>query len=379
MTDRRVGLVGAGFAARAHSWGLRQTPALGCPVSFNRVRVADLQAAAAERAAREFSWREWTDDWRRVTDADDIDTVAIVTPNDTHREVVAAAAQAGKAIICEKPLAATLADAEAILADVNRTSVPAFVAFVYRTWPSVAFAADLIRAGNIGRVLRFRGSFRHDYGLDRSQPMSWRYERARAGAGALGDIGSHVIDLARFLIGDVSTILARSGTVVETRPSAVDGSQRQVDVDDFADVLLTFAEGATGAIEVSWVAAGAKTEIAFEVLGDEGAIRFHWGRPMELQVLARTDSATTAGFRTIVLGSVHAPFRGFWPVAGHQLGWADGFALMYDRVGRALIGESERDLATFADGVAAARVVDAALCSAASGEWQFVRRSDAST
>jgi predicted dehydrogenase len=199
----------------------------------------------------------------------------------------------------------------------------------------------------------------------------------RAGAGAIGDIGSHLVDLARFLIGDIARVLARSLTVITKRRVPGTGAYGDVDVDDLTDVVLEFQGGETGLLEVNWTATGSKTDISFSVLGDKGALRFTWTRPMELQYYSRTDAAHTQGFRTIILGPAHDGASLFWPVAGHGLGWADAFTIMLHYLVRDLQGASRGTVPTFLDGLRAAEVVAAIVQSARQGAWIAVQRTPA--
>jgi predicted dehydrogenase len=365
----RVGLVGAGFMAKAHSLAYANAPLLGPGVPpVERARVADINAELARRAASAYGWSEASADWRAVTRADDIDLVDVAVPNDKHAEIAIDAARHGKHVLCEKPLANTLAAAREMHRAVDAAGVEHFVAFVYRTWPAMTLARRLIDEGALGRLIRLRALYFHDYGLDETLSLTWRLRRSSAGAGSIVDIGSHVIDLARLLAGEIRRVMARSVTVVPERPDTT-GRMAAVDVDDLSDVLVEFADGATGLIETSWVAAGSKTDLAFEAVGDGGAVRFTWRRPMELLFYSHDDPPERRGFRAIVIGPQHEGAGPFWPVAGQGLGWGDAFTILLQRVLKSIAGQKERGTATFLDGLRAAEVVDAAMCSATEGRW----------
>jgi levoglucosan dehydrogenase len=371
MSALRVGLVGAGFMAKAHTLAYVNARLLSPDAlpPVERVRVADVDAELARRAASAYGWSEGCADWRAVTRADDIDLVDVATPNDSHAEIAIDAARHGKHVLCEKPLANSLAAAREMHRAVELAGVRHFVAFVYRTWPAMALAKRLIDDGALGRLIRLRAMFLHDYGLDRTLPLTWRLRRSSAGAGSVGDIGSHVIDLARLLAGEIRRVMARSATVIAERPENGSGLMRPVDVDDLSDVLVEFAGGATGLIETSWVATGSKMDLAFEALGDRGAVRFTWRRPMELQFYSEDDPAERRGFRAIVIGPRHEGAAPFWPVAGQGLGWGDAFTILLRRVLASTSGQPVAGAATFLDGLRAAEVVDAAIRSATEGRW----------
>jgi predicted dehydrogenase len=244
------------------------------------------------------------------------------------------------------------------------------VGFVYRKWPAMTLARELIDAGRLGRPTNFRAHYFHDYARDPQLPATWRFNAARAGAGSVGDIGSHLIDLARYLVGEVRCVIARSRTLVDERPDeSIDSDARVgVTVDDATDMLVDFDDDvATGVIQTSWLNTGYKTDLAFEVTGEKGALRFSWQRPNELQFYAQEDQ-TVAGFRSIVLGPPHSGAHAFWPVAGQGLGWGDAFVISAHDFVRA-VSEDSAASPSFADGLRAAEVVAAAQRSAITKQW----------
>ncbi len=371
----RVGMVGAGFMAKTHSLAYSASAMLdgeGIPRA-ERVRIADVDRAIVERAAGALGWTEATTDWRAITRADDIDVVDIVTPNDAHAEIAIDAARHGKHVICEKPLAPSAEQAREMWEATSAAGVITLVGFVFRTWPAMALARQLIAAERIGKVLSFRGHYFHDYALDRDLVMGWRVQRVRAGAGSVGDLGSHVFDLARLLVGEVATVCARSRTVYPTRPMGGGLPEHVVDVDDATDALVEFENGASGVIQTNWMAAGSKTDIGFEVCGEAGAIRFTWRRNNELELYLHDDPDELQGFRTIYIGPQHAGAQRFWPVAGQGLGYGDAFTILLGCYLRALRA-GEQIEPSFRDGLRAAEIVEAAIESSATGTWQEVSR-----
>jgi predicted dehydrogenase len=364
----RIGIVGGGFMAKTHSLAYSAASMLEHETlpSIERVRVADLNYSAAEQAAKSFGWQEASDDWTTVTRADDIDLVDIVTPNNAHAEIAIDAARHGKHILCEKPLASSLAEAEEMNHAVEQAGVTTQVGFVFRKWPAMAAAKGLVEAGELGEILSFRGHYFHDYALDPDFAMGWRVDRAVAGAGSIGDLGSHVIDLARYLIGEVSAVNARSKTHLAERPAA--GKMKSVEVDDATDCLLEFNSGAAGILSTNWMNAGSKTDIGFELSGTKGAIRFTWRRNDELQVYRHADPLDSRGFKTVFLGPMHPGAGRFWPVAGQSLGYGDAFTILIADL-LAALGQGSAASPSFADGLQAARFVDAAVRSAEARTW----------
>jgi predicted dehydrogenase len=319
----RVGIVGTGFIARPHAQALRALR----EIWGDEVPAVELVAACDEdsRMVRTFAGRfgvaRVATRWQDVTRDPAIDAVLVLVPNDLHAPVALDALRHGRHVLCEKPLALTVADAAALVEAADTAGTAAQVAFVYRAWPAMQLARALVAEGEIGEPFEFRGHFLHDYALDPTAPHTWRFSRERAGAGSLGDLGSHIIDLARSLMGEVEAVTAaRLRTVVSERP-CVGGGTLAVDVDDLADLWLTFESGAVGTIRVGWAAAGHQTDIGFEVLGDAGAVRFFWARANELTVVSERGGAV----RRVALGPRHP--GSLWPVPGVGLAWADAFVL----------------------------------------------------
>jgi len=385
----RVGIIGSGFMAKAHTLAYDAVTSLYWPdlPAVEKVRMAGLTDALARDGAERWGWADHTDDWRRVTRADDVGLVDVATPNDMHAEIAIDAARHGKSVLCEKPLAHDLAAAREMYDAVVSAGVVNQVAFVYRFWPAMQLARQLIRDGAVGTVLHFDGYFHQDYALDASLPAVWRLQRARAGAGSIGDVGSHVIDLARYLVGDIVRVCARTRTFIRQRPVAVEAAesafhtvnafaQQQmatVDVDDAADVLCEFDNGAIGAIRTNWVAAGHKYDFGFEVGGDRGAVRFNWQRLNELEVYSAEDAADGRGFKTVITGPMHPGGEAFWPVPGAGLGYGDVITISYCELLDA-VRAGRPATPDFLDGLRCSEVIDAALRSAEAGTWVDVER-----
>jgi len=354
-------MVGSGFMAQMHSAAYRLLPMVygDALPALELVRIAG--GSRVHQAARDYGWGEASDDWRSVCEAGDIDLVDIVTPNDTHAALVVSAAAHGKTIVCEKPLARNAAEARAMGEAVAAAGVRAAVCFMYRTWPATQVAKTMIERGDLGHVHGFRGRFVHDHlGSDRD-PAAWRLDPARAGSGVVGDIGSHVLDLARYLVGDVTEVFASTRSLL---PAA--GA-----VDDEADILVRFVNGAEGHVWLSWFATGTPMDVGFEVLGDRGALRFTWQRPSELSFYDATMPADVRGHTTVPLGPAHPPAAPLTAVAGIGLGYQQGFVT--------LLGGFVRDLVTgtttspsFADGVVVSEYLDAVLDASRRQAWTTI-------
>jgi predicted dehydrogenase len=371
----RVGLVGAGFMGRTHSVAYGALRALygDALPRVERARLAAPNRERAQRAADRFGWRDATADWRAVTRAPEIDLVDIATPNHLHAEVAIDALRQGKHVLCEKPMAHTTEAARGMLDAARASGRVAQVGFVFRAWPAMTLARTLIEEGRLGRVLQFRAHYFHDYALDRDLAVSWRLRRATAGAGSIGDIGCHLIDLARYLVGDIRSVLARSRVFYPHRP--LDGSRaaEPVDVDDATDLLVEFDGGPIGLIQTNWMAAGYKTDLSFEISGESGALRFTWRRNAQLELYSHRDPPGTGGFRQVIIGPAHPGAEAFWPVAGKGLGYGDAFIIQARRLLES-ITQGAPAAPSFLDGLRVCEVVDAALRSADTGAWTLVER-----
>lgn len=383
----RVGIVGSGFMAKVHSRAYRSLQTVyGAelpPVQL--VRLADVTQDLAQAGADSFGWAEATDDWRRITRASDIDLVDIVTPNELHAEVALDAAEHGKHLFCEKPLANDSATAYAMYTAAERAEVSHQVNLVYRRLPAIQLAKQLIDEGQIGRVLHVRAQYYHQYGLDPALPRTWRFQREKSGGGAVADLGAHALDLARYLGGEIDRVMARSRTFYKERPAPSAGASflgassvgptelLPVDVDDTTDALMDFASGAVGVLQASWAAAGYNNDIAIEIGGELGRLRFSWTRPTELGVTLRTDDPRLRGERVIVNGPAHPEFGSFAALAGVQLGQADAFVIMLREMIDAAANHRPAT-PSFEDGLRVCEITEAIEKSASSDTWTAVQR-----
>ena len=365
-----VAMIGTQFMGRAHSNAWRQVHAFCAPPvdPVMKVVCGRNPETTAEAAAR-LGFAESATDWRAVIARDDIDVVDICTPGDSHAEIAIAAAEAGKVVFCEKPLANTLAEAEEMLAAVERAGVLHMLCHNYRRAPAVALAKRWIDAGEIGEIRHYRGVYLQDWIVDPEFPRVWRLEKAKAGSGALGDIASHSLDLARYLVGEIAEVSGLLETFIDERPLE-DGSGRgRVDVDDAALTLIRFADGAIGSVEGSRFAPGRKNHNRFEINGSKGSLAFDLERMNELEVY--TEAGPDSGFRTVLATDASHPYvEGWWP-PGHVLGYEHTFTHTVLDLLRA-IDSGEVPTPNFADGVTNQRVLDAIERSNASRQWEKV-------
>ncbi|MES2202141.1 MAG: Gfo/Idh/MocA family oxidoreductase, partial [candidate division FCPU426 bacterium] len=286
----RVALLGTKFMGRTHSNAFSRVGQFFDPKLLPEMAViCGRDAAATQEMARRFGWAEASTDWKSVVRRDDIDLVDVATTGNTHKEMVIAAAAAGKHILCEKPLANTLAEARAMLAAVKKAKVLHMVGFNYRFVPAISLAKRMIQQGKLGRIFEWRAQYLQDWIVDPKFPMVWRLDKKQAGSGALGDIAAHSIDLARYLVGEIDEVVGMTTTFIKER--RVPGSSRRakVTVDDAAAIMARFKNGATGTFEASRFATGRKNANGFEIFGDKGSLSFNLEDLNRLKFYDRAD------------------------------------------------------------------------------------------
>jgi predicted dehydrogenase len=377
-TTLGVGLIGYAFMGAAHSQAWRTAPHFfDLPMRPELTVLAGRDAVRVADAAQRLGWRSTETDWRRVLERDDVDLVDVCTPGDTHAEIAIAALEAGKHVLCEKPLANTVAEAEAMADAAARAAargVRSMVGFTYRRVPAIGLARDLVAQGRLGDIRHVRAQYLQDWIADPTAPMSWRLEKDRAGSGALGDIGAHIVDLTQHITGQRLTgVSALLETFVKERPlPASEGSLAgvagegtgTVTVDDAAVFLGRFDGGALATFEATRFALGRKNAIRIEVNGSRGSLAFDFEDMNVLHFFDGDEPAGTAGFRRIVVTEPDHPYVGAWWPAGHGLGYEHGFThQVVDLV--TAIAKGEDPTPSFADGLQVQRVLDAVERSAA--------------
>ena len=370
MKKVNVALIGYKFMGRAHSNAWRQA------ASFFDVPVAPVLKVICGRdedgvrdVAARFGWQEHATDWEEVVGRDDIDVVDICTPGDTHLPIALAAARAGKVILCEKPLANNVADAERMLEAVRASGVIHMLCHNYRRVPAVALARRLIEEGRIGEPRHYRGTYLQDWLVNPEVPRVWRLEQAKAGSGALGDILSHSADLARYLVGEITEVCGMLETFVTERPAPEGGRLLPVEVDDAALTLVRFEGGAVGSIEATRFATGRRNYNRFEINGSRGSLSFNMERMNELELY--TEEGPESGFRTILATDPSHPYmEGWWP-PGHIIGYEHTFTHTVLDLLRA-IADGQQPKPDFEDGVRTQKILDAVERASLSRAWESV-------
>lgn len=382
----RVAMIGYGFMGAAHSVGWRQAPHvfdLARPVEMTVVVGRNADAVAS--AAAKWGWAESATDWREVIARDDIDIVDIVTPGDSHAEIAIAALEAGKHVLCEKPLANTVAEAEAMAEAAERArarGIRSMVGFTYRRVPAVTLLRDMIAEGAVGTVQQVRAAYRQDWLVDPGMPLAWRLQKEHAGSGALGDIGAHIIDMTRFVTGlDIDSVTGTLETIVKQRPlqaagSGLSGSAGEgvgdVTVDDAAIFTGRLSNGALASFEATRFATGRKNALTIEVSGDRGALAFDLEDLNSLRFYDRTAPEGRQGFTQILVTEPVHPYVAAWWPAGHLLGYEHGFTHQVVDLIDAIDGGTDPH-PSFTEGLAVQRVLDAVeRSSAAAAAWASV-------
>jgi predicted dehydrogenase len=374
MKEVNVALIGYNFMGRAHSNAYRQVGPFMSPKLRPRLKVlCGRSPEGVKEAATRLGWEETATDWREVVRRKDIDLVDVSTPGDSHAQIAIAAAKAGKAVLCEKPLANTVREAEAMLAAVKKAGVVHMICHNYRRAPAVALAKKMIDAGELGEIFHYRGTYLQDWIIDPKLPLLWRFQKSKAGSGALGDIGSHSLDLARFLVGEITEVAGALKTFIKERPLIGNPRKKgRVTVDDAAAAVVRFANGALGTIEGTRMAPGRKNYNRFEINGSKGSIAFDLERMNELEVYFTSDPGPSQGFRRILVTepAYHPYIKSWWP-PGHIIGYEHTFThTVYDLLEGIRKGRSPQP--NFEDGVRNQKVLAAWEKAAATRRWERV-------
>jgi predicted dehydrogenase len=374
MTSRRtlhVGLIGHGFMGRAHSNAWRQAPRFfDLPAEVRMRTLCGTNSRLVRQAAAKLGWGKIATDWREVVADPAIDVIDISTPNDSHAAIAIAAARAGKAILCEKPLARDVAEATRMHEAVRKARVVNMVCHNYRRVPALALAREMIARGELGdRIYHFRARYAQDWIADPDFPLVWRLRGKEAGSGSLGDIGSHAIDLGRFLVGEFREVCATLETFVKTRPLENNRKRKgKVTVDDAAIVLGRFRNGALATIEATRFAPGRKNALTIEINGSGGSLAFDLEQLNRLQFFDGNDAEGRAGFRDILVTEESHPYIANWWPPGHLIGYEHSFVhTIADFVSAVVAGKSVAP--NFADGLANQRVLAAVVESARTKRW----------
>jgi len=367
-----VGLLGYAFMGKAHSNALKKLPyMLYPPVAIPELTaIAGRNAAAVEEAARRFGYRKAYTDWRALVEDPNVHLLDNVGPNNLHAAPSILAAQLGKHVLCEKPLARNAAEAKAMWDAVEQAGVKHMTAFNYRFVPAVRMIRELIDQGALGRIYHWRAAYLQEWIMPHyGTPIIWRLEKETAGSGALGDLGAHIIDLAHYLVGGIKSVSALTKTFIQQRDRD-DGGSGAVDVDDAFAAAVEFENGAIGTLESTRFAAGRKNYNSFEINAEKGSVRFNLERMNEAEVFwVGEEPKATQGWHNVLVSESHHPWWQHWWPQGHIIGWEHTFVHEINHLLDAIVNDQPVGPhgATFEDGYRCALVCDAIVESAQSG------------
>jgi len=371
-----VGIVGTKFMGRAHS-----NAYVDAPRFFDLPRPPLMRAACGrnvsdlEAFAQQFGWQTTETSWERLVERDDIDSVDICTHNALHMPIAVAAAEAGKHIICEKPIARDAEEARQMLEAAEEAAVTHMVAFNYRRVPAIMLAKQLIEDGKIGEIRHFNAVYYQDWLVDPESPFTWRHDAAKGGSGAHGDLNAHTVDLARYLLGEIDAVCAAEEIFIKERPLPDGSGTGTVTADDAMYFLARFRDGALGSFMATRFATGRKNYLRLEIFGSEGAIIFNLEQLNELQYYSRKDADPVQGFRTIVVTEASHPFIQAWWPAGHIIGWEHTFIHeIHDFL--VAVAEGKPVYPSFYDGLRCQQVLDGVVRSAEQNAWLKVPAED---
>lgn len=382
MSKRKlnVALIGYQFMGKAHSNAYRQVARFFDDLEVEPVLkvICGRNEENVRKAAQKYGWEEYDTSWERVVERKDIDLVDVSVPGNMHAPIAIAAANAGKMVLCEKPLANTLAEARQMYEAVQKNGVRHALCHNYRFAPAVQLAKQLIDEGRIGKIYHFRGTYLQDWIVDPNFPLVWRLQKEIAGSGAHGDLNAHLIDMARFLVGEIAEVSGMMETFIKQRPKLAAADDRlggvassemgEVTVDDAALFLVRFVNGAIGSIEATRFALGRKNYNRFEINGSKGSLVFNLERMNELEVYLQDDPPHIRGFRMVQASdSVHPFMSAWWPV-GHIIGYEHTFInLVYTMLKAFDKGEEFKP--NFEDGVRNQAVLEAVDISSQQKRW----------
>ena len=358
-SEFRVALLGQGFMGKAHSNAYSQAPHFfDLPFTIRRKLLCGRDASSLASMAQRWGWEETSTDWRAVIERKDIDAVDICLPNHLHAPVAIAAAEAGKIVFCEKPLALSVDDARAMAGAAR--AVPTLVWFNYRRVPAIAYARQLIDAGRLGTIFHYNATYKQQWGPDTSRAGTWKMDPAQAGSGVGDDLLTHLLDTALYLNGAITETVARARTIAPNRT-----------VDDAVMALVAFANGSAGTFEATRFGIGCKNRKTFEIHGSGGMLRFNLEQLNHLEFLDFSDPSTEQGARDVLVTDMKHPiFGNFWR-PGHIIGYEHTFiAALAEFLQCHARGEDFHP--NFSDGLAVQEVFDAVRRSAKSGQWASV-------
>jgi predicted dehydrogenase len=389
MKEINVALIGYKFMGKAHSFAYRNVSLFfDLPVKPVMKVICGRTEKAVSQAREKFGWEEYETDWKKVVERKDIDLIDITTPPNAHKDIAIEAAKNGKIIFCEKPLASTLKDAYEMLEAIEKYKVKHAICFNYRKLPAIGLAKKLIEEGKIGKIYHMRAVYLQDWIVDPDFPLVWRLQKSVAGSGAHGDLNAHLIDMARYLVGEFDEVIGMSETFIKERPVLKEKEELEtglgefkekaeekgiVDVDDATIFLVRFKNGAIGSFEATRFAPGRKNGQRFEINGSKGSIVFNLERLNELEYYSKEDEKDgTQGFRTIIATDPSHPYAKNWWPAGHIIGYGEAFVNMVADIFNS-IAKGENPSPNFYDGVKCQEVLEAVDQSIKERKWIKVK------
>jgi predicted dehydrogenase len=367
--ELRIGIIGTKFMGKAHAHAF-----IDAPLFFNLPLKPVLQAACStdalslEAFALRYGWKSWNTSADQIINRDDIDLIDICTPNYLHMSTAIAAAKAGKHILCEKPMANNADDARRMLDAAETAGVKHMMVFNYRRVPALALAKEMIEQGKLGKIFHFNAVYFQDWLVEPSFPYTWRHDKQLAGSGAHGDLNAHIIDLARFLVGEFASVCGAEQTFIKERTVNATGQRKKVTVDDAVSFMAHFQNEALGSFTATRFATGRKNFQRIEIFGSEGSLSFNLERLNELEYFNRNDDSLEQGFRRILVTESNHPYMSAWWPAGHVIGWEHTFVHQFADMVNA-IANNKSASPDFYDGLRCQLVLDAVSLSIEKERW----------
>jgi oxidoreductase domain-containing protein len=372
MKQVRIGLVGTGYIGRCHAIAYAQAPTVfSLDAELVLEYLAEVTSELAEKKAKEFGFKRFTDDWRDIVQDPNVDVVDICTPNFLHKEIALAAITNGKHVYSEKPLALTAIDAKLMYEAAKQAGVKTLVGFNYIKNPTTQLAREIIANGEIGEVIHFYGTHNEDYLANKNTPLDWHCVKEKAGLGALGDLAAHIVQMSQYLLGqDIRSVIGDMQTVIKTRPNPNNLQERlAVENEDQATALVRFANGCMGTIETSRIACGRKMGLSYVITGTKGSITYTQERMAELKLYLHDENPARQGFKTILTGPLHPDYKNFCVSAGHGIGFNDQKTVEIRDLVNGLASPVNTLYPDFEEGYKVSRVLDAIALSCEQKRW----------
>ena len=382
-----IGLIGYRFMGKAHSFGIQAAPFFfKNGIQPVKKVICGRAEHLVKQAAEEFGWEEYCTDWEKVVSRDDIDAIDVATPTNLHKDIAIAALKAGKHVFCEKPLALSAQQAKEMYDAAEKSGLVHMLGHNYRRVPAIALAKKMIEEGKLGKIYHFRGVYLQDWIMDPNFPLTWQLDVNAAGGGPHVDLNSHIVDLSRFLVGELDSVVGMQETFIKSRPKAAVGEKlntmltadgtnaseyADVTVDDMSAFLARFKNGAVGVFEASRFAGGRKNFERIEINGSKGTLVFNFERMNELEYWSREDDLEVQGFRTIMVTEGCHPYISAWWPAGHIIGYENTFVNQFADFFEC-IRDNKKAQPSFYDGWKNCQVLDAVKKSVASKTWEKV-------